>query len=325
MIYILALHGVVTGGPEATHQLSDALIEQGFDARMVYFQWDDLKEGVPGEFPEYAGFAPEYARYKVKLARSIPDEEGSVVVLPETAAHLAPAWRNAKVLVWWLSVDNAFASLAHVNLNYLRAPNVFHASQSRYAEKFVEALQFNSLGMLSDYTVDLTEYADPMPMAERPKVVAFNARSDKVIADLPAIGEEIARLDPEIKCIAVVNMSRPEIAAVFAAARVYVDLGNFPGKDRLPREAASMGCAVVIGAAGAGAALVTEDDPHTLVDDEFLFAKRALTADSVVIASIVAAEAQYYDGGESWSLTDERATFNAEVRDVFSRLEANNG
>src|SRR5690606_16801027 len=98
----------------------DALIEQGFDARLVYFRWDDFKGSIPAEFPAYAPFAPEYARYKVELARSLPDEEGSVIVLPETAAMLAPAFQRAKVLIWWLSVDNAFGALSAINLNYLR-------------------------------------------------------------------------------------------------------------------------------------------------------------------------------------------------------------
>lgn len=305
-IYIMGLHGVATGGPEATHQLSDALIEQGFDARLVYFKWDDLRQGLPVEFPEYAGFAPEYERYKVKLARSIPDQEGAVVVIPETLAMLAPAFRQAKVLVWWLSVDNAFGALSGLNLNWLRKPNVFHASQSRYAENFTKALGLNSLGMLSDYTVDLTEYATPLPMAERPKIVAFNARPDKVIADLPAIGDAIAELDPEIHCIAIAGMSRADIAAVFAAARVYVDLGNFPGKDRLPREAASMGCIPLVQDAGAGGV--------DLID---------WSTDGYSIAGRVAREVQEATQF-NWAAqyVGERDTFNTEARDVFTALKA---
>jgi hypothetical protein len=305
-IFIFALHGVVTGGPEATHQLSDALIEQGFDAQMIYFRWDDLKGGPLREFPAYEPFAPEYARYKAKLTRQAFDDVGHVVVLPETLAHAAPFFQRAKVLIWWLSVDNAFSALSAINLNYLRRPNVFHASQSRYAEGFVEALGFNSLGMLSDYTVDLTEYATPLPMAERPKIVAFNARPDKVIADLEAIGAEIASLDPEIKCIAIHGMSRPEIAAVFAAARVYVDLGNFPGKDRMPREAARMGCAVLTETAGAGL--------------EFGASARYVSRSDI---GETAREVVRQVNGFSRFEPPYREcdTFNTEVCDVFSKLE----
>lgn len=306
-IYILALHGVTTGGPEATHQLSDALIEQGFDARLVYFTWPDLKDGVPSELPRYTGWAEEYAHYKAELARTLPDEEGAVIVLPETCCHLVPHWKRAKVLVWWLSVDNAFLSLGHVNLNYLRAPNVYHASQSRYAETFTQALQLNSLGMLSDYTVDLTQYATPLPMAERPKIVAFNARADKVIADIGAIADEMAKLDPEIRCIAIAGMSREEIAAVFANARVYVDLGNFPGKDRLPREALSMGCATLVSAAGAG-----REASWSHVKVEELEASRIAQTIAYWIDKSVENSFQYQP--------HERKFFNTEVRDVFTAL-----
>lgn len=302
-IYILALHGVVTGGPEATHQLSDALIEQGFDARLVYFKWQDLKDGLPREFPAYTGFAPEYAGYKAKLARALPDEEGAVIVVPESACHLVPFWTKAKVLVWWLSVDNAFLALGHVNLNYLRRPNVYHASQSRYAEAFTQALQLRSLGMLSDYTVDMTEYATPLPMEQRPKLVAMNARADKVIADLNAIGEELAARDPEIRCVAVAGMSRADLAALFATARVYVDLGNFPGKDRMPREAASMGCAS-IGIIGHGASIEA-------VGYAQFYGKLPETIAAMVQAPLPFAAV---------SVLAERDTFNAEVRDVFSCL-----
>lgn len=305
-IYIFALHGVVTGGPEATHQLSDALIEQGFDARLIYFRWEDLARGPLAEMPAYEPFAPEYARYKANLARQALDEEGHVIVLPETLAHAVPFFQKAKVLVWWLSVDNAFGALSGVNLNYLRRPNVFHASQSHYAERFCEALQFNHIGMLSDYTVDLTEYATPLPMEERPKIVAFNARPDKVIADIGAIAEEIAKLDPEIRCVAVHGMSRAEIAAVFAASRVYVDLGNFPGKDRLHREAIRMGCDVITSVFGAA---LREGPSHGV--DMF---------DLAAVTRRVVSHCQNPDPFDADEQDIERATFNTEVRNVFSQV-----
>lgn len=307
-IYILALHGIATGGPEATHQLSDALIEQGFDARLVYYKWSDFDGGViPAEFPAYGPFAEEYARYKVNLARSLPDEEGAVIVLPETACPLAARFHKAKVLVWWLSVDHGLGALSKLNLNYLRKPNVFHASQSRYAEKFVRVMGFRSLGMLSDYTADLTEYATPLPMSERPKVVAFNVRPDKVIADVEAIAAEVCALDPEIKCVAIHGLSRQDLAAVFAQARVYVDLGSFPGKDRMPREAASMGCIPVCAGVGAGNEA----------------SERTLDLGDAETASLIAGLCGVSVTGKPFTAEpplSECEIFFYEVRDVFSQL-----
>ena len=309
-IYILALHNVRTGGPEAIHQLSDALIEQGFDARMVYFdrgQIAALEQALPQDgyhFGARENPIEEYARYKVNVTDSVPNTEGVIVVLPETLCHLAPKFDRATVLIWWLSVDNGFGALDRVNLNHLRKPNVSHAYQSRYAERFGEALQFASAGMLSDYTADLTEYATPLPMSERPKLVAFNVTPRKVAADIPAIVEAIHALDPEIECVPV-HGERREVAELFAKARVYVDLGSFPGKDRMPREAASMGCQVIVGSpAGASGEVAA-----TFLD---------LAMSPIHAAHAIALTMG--SGGVIAAPANERATFITEVRNVFSQL-----
>lgn len=272
-IYILTLHDVRTGGPEACHQLSDALVEQGFDARMVYYDMRQIGNivSIPHkDRPNQGGLSfglrentiADYAGYKTKPAAEAPDEPNAIIVLPESIAHLAAFYTRATVLVWWLSVDNAFGALAHVsdearglyggiNLNLLRRPNVKHASQSLYASGVIDALQFANVGPLSDYTVDMSNLARPLPTTERPGLVAF-ATGWKVTADVDALIEQVRTIDPEIECVKIQGMSRPQVAALFARARVYVDLGCFPGKDRAPREAVSMGCAPMVSQSGGG-------------------------------------------------------------------------
>lgn len=312
-IYIMALHGLASGGPEATHQLSDALIEQGFDARLVYFHWRDLERGWPSAgFPERGCFAPEYKRYKANYATQPIDEEGNVVVLPETLAYAAPIFKRAKVLVWWLSVDNSFNALARLaNMSHLRAPNIFHVSQSRYAETFVESLRFQSLGMLSDYTVNLREFCEPAE--DRGWLVAFHVRPDKVLADVGAICDAVYERAPHVEFAFVGDpkhpLSRQQIASLFAQARVYVDLGNFPGKDRLPREAASMGCQALVSGQGASAA---PDMDFTVVGND------PMNVASAIVASLDASPAETARPPFEWR--SERDTFNTEVRDVFTQF-----
>lgn len=287
-IFLPCLWNLRTGGPEAVHQLSDALLSQGFDARLVYYTEVDLLQkmaqidvqsyaitgyaehwSIPAEFPERENQIEDYAHYRTELARALPDEEGAVIVLPETLCHFASWFKRAKVLIWWLSVDNAFTALGRFNVNHLRAANVYHATQSQYAARFIDALQFPSLGMLSDYTVDLTHYARPLPWDERPKLVAI-ATGRKVIADLDAIVARIQERDPEIECVKIANFSRLQMADLFAKARAYVDLGNFPGKDRGPREAMAMGCVALAGHAGAsdetGAFVVGSTEPEAIAE-----------------------------------------------------------
>lgn len=320
-IYILTPHWIRTGGPEAQHQLSDALLTQGFDARLVYYVPSDLAGvgeengqlvewvGIPKEFPDYpAPSFEEYAGYRINPVRSIDCSKPCVVVLSETLAHLTPMFPpHVTVLLWWLSVDNAFGALAKVNLNYLRRQNVQHAVQSEYAGRVCDALGFVTIGMLSDYTTDLSHvwrwsWSTANTYRPRPKLIALNATHRKVIADLDAVVAAIHARDPSIECVKVQNMSRGDVLALFGRARVYVDLGNFPGKDRMPREAMLMGCAALalpVGAASeTGAFICGGTDP-------------ASVADSVMMLM---------DSKPAQAVSTERGIFFGEVAAIFGLL-----
>ena len=45
-------------------------------------------------------------------------------------------------------------------------------------------------------------------------------------------------------------MTPSQVADLFASAKIYIDFGHHPGKDRLPREAAMAGCCVITGRHG---------------------------------------------------------------------------
>lgn len=313
-IYIFTPHWIRTGGPEAQHQLSDALIEQGFDARLVYYNPDDISGvgeengrivpwlGIPKLFPDHkVPSFEDYARYKTNPARSLNCSEGCVIVLSETLAHLTPLFPpSVTVLIWWLSVDNGFGALSQVNINHLRKANVKHAYQSEYAQRFGDVMGFVSAGMLSDYTVDLTEHATPLAWSERPKLAALNLR--RSIAPEAEIADAIRALDPEIECVVIRDMSRAELAQILARARVYVDLGSFPGKDRGPREATTMGCCALVAHAGAA--------PET---GAFMCGGQSASSVAVSVKMLMTGEPQFF-------AAPEREIFNAEVRAVFNAL-----
>jgi len=48
-------------------------------------------------------------------------------------------------------------------------------------------------------------------------------------------------------------MSRDEVIKTLQKAKVYIDFGNHPGKDRIPKEAATLGCCVITGKKGSAA------------------------------------------------------------------------
>jgi hypothetical protein len=61
-------------------------------------------------------------------------------------------------------------------------------------------------------------------------------------------------------------MPREEVIKLLQKAKVYIDFGHHPGKDRLPREAAILGCCVITGKRGS--AKFFEDVP---IPDEYKF------------------------------------------------------
>jgi hypothetical protein len=63
-------------------------------------------------------------------------------------------------------------------------------------------------------------------------------------------------------------MSKDEVCTTLKKASVYIDFGEHPGKDRIPREAALLGCCVITSKNGSAK---FSKDVH--IPDEFKFKK----------------------------------------------------
>lgn len=257
---ILIPLGSRTGGPEALHQLSDALLQQGNDAIVWYVVPSDI-DGIKdlysrGQLSEETildiGHRPndieDYKTYKTVTETRIQLSKEMCLVIPEVYIELVKYFNFCKNLVWWLSVDNAFGYLANgqVNLNHLRKKNCFHGYQSNYAKKFLEAIYLRQNYALSDYTPK--DNASTLPRNKHS--VSINA-GGKVIFDVEQLAREIQeKCECEVHLLR--NMSRMQVYESLESSKIYIDLANFPGKDRMPREALLRGACVFVTASGAG-------------------------------------------------------------------------
>jgi hypothetical protein len=254
---------IVTGGPEALHQLVDALRSFGHDAHIAYYPFD-------GSFE-----CPEpYRRYNAPQAR-LTDDIGDLVIVPETATYLLLGIRNADVGVWWLSVDNYLGKvrkpeavdllaqtwrlLRRRKLPIWRMRGFRHFAQSQYAHEFL-----SRSGILAPL---LSDYLGAEHL-ERPAILLADGSRRDIVAYNPRRGLDRTRrlreANPDVTFVPIEEMTNREVRNLLATAKVYVDFGNHPGKDRLPREAAIAGCCVVTGRQGA--ANNGEDIP---VSDEY--------------------------------------------------------
>jgi len=130
-VYVFCPAKTITGGPEALHQLCDAINMQGGKAKMVYVHYG-TEEIVKSSKPL------QYWMYCTSAATEIEDKETNIAVVPEIWPHLLAKYEKIQKAVWWLSV------------NYLREEKVLedknfqHLYQSVYAREFLTFKQVQS-------------------------------------------------------------------------------------------------------------------------------------------------------------------------------------
>ena len=251
-IYVLSRAGAVSGGPDALHRLVHTLREFGARAFISYVPLD-----VSAEVPE------TYRRnYRVVAAQPI-DAPTNLIVLPEVMAHYVRDFHQARVVVWWLSVDHFFgctgrpgqlgwrrflhdlkslAGLPGRRARWGELRGIDHYSPSAYAATF-----------LRGYCIEAKPLHDPVnaifmrprPEATRRDAIAHNPAKDQRYA------AAIRAALPEFEWVELVGMSHEEVAATLGSIKVYLDFGYFPGRERLPAEAVLSGACLVTGRRGA--------------------------------------------------------------------------
>lgn len=199
-----------TGGPESIHQFCNALNEMGYESYIFYY--DKILDNVV--YPEYI---------HTRIAPFIEDLPENILIMPEILR--APSnIKNMKVCVYWLSYDNASEEAKKAN------ENLIHLYQSHYAKEKVNKEGF----MIGDYINDNFNYDEDI---QKEDIVCYNGTKDFVTQEIcDSLG---------IKCIKIEKMRKREVHNVFKRCKIYVDNGNHPGKDRMPREAALLGCVVI--------------------------------------------------------------------------------
>ncbi|MBU4335476.1 MAG: hypothetical protein KJ548_02795 [Actinobacteria bacterium] len=313
---VLCPAGVVTGGPEALHQLAHTAGLLGEDVEIVY-----LGDGDPTTVPE------PYRHYDVRIGTGPLDVPDQVVIAPEIYADRLLGLQRAVPALWWLSVDwfdrhNAEhqrrygTPLRPLDVLYHR-PGVLHLTQSQYALDTVRARGGEPM-MLSDYLhTSLRDELAAARTSTKVDAVAYN----------PAKGMEttarLMNLAPDLTWVPLAGMTHAELALALGQVKAYVDFGEHPGRDRIPREAALAGACVVVGRRGSAANEVDVPIPAEYKIDP----ATGPTADLATVALLrdvladYAGHASRFDAYRSWIGAQEQ-TFAVETQAVFAAARA---
>ena len=272
-IYMLCPPQTESGGPEAAHQLVGEMCKLDISANLIYYKKRKTIFNLKGKLgisvkgnviltTKYLNPTPKsYDCYSASISNKIIDDENNLLILPENLLHLVNFGKRIKKAIWWLSVDNALLAISKLqNISVLRS-EIFHFYQSEYARQFLELLNFENSFSLSDY---ISEKIISSQDLETPK--------EKFVVYNPKKGFEFTKklihFFPEINFIPLINMSKDEVCTTLKKACVYIDFGEHPGKDRIPREAALLGCCVITSKNGSAK---FSKDVH--IPDEFKFKK----------------------------------------------------
>jgi len=222
----------ITGGPEALHQLCHHLGQvPGVKAAMHYIGGFDQR--VADEY---------WSRYKVATAPSALVDGASVVIPCNVDPRAYRVTAGGRKWMWWLGGKRTLPLDAFNDCH--------HAFQSEYARRRLERLGYRGL-MLTDYLRDTFDRGTPVDAKE--DLIAYNGTKS-------ALHMTRIRLSwPRLACVPVRGMSHDQVRAVLTRAKLYVDFGPHPGRDRMPREAALLGCVVLTNREGAAG--VHEDVP----------------------------------------------------------------
>jgi len=263
-IFVLCPRGIVTGGPEALHQLVDKLINFGHNARIVYDPSGPLMK--------------EYSHYKVELSNNIEDKRENILITPEIWIDKLKPYKKIQKAIWWLSVNNAqritninyfkkksylkdslrnylkiynllkkiyskIESFKKVNFDFSKNKEIIHLAQSRYAEHYLKNAGAFYVYPLTDY-LNKEYFLNKKKFKKENKVLYFPKKGFEITSKIIEAGSHL-------NWVPIKNMTPKEVSNLMARSKVYIDFGEHPGKDRVPREAAINGCCIIVGLRGA--------------------------------------------------------------------------
>lgn len=277
-VYMMCPGNIHTGGPELCHQLVSQLLQFGVNAYMFYTSGDPAN-------PVHK----IYVKYHLPYVMQIEDKPHNVLIMPETVDDSYFVYRRIRKIFWWLSVDNYINNIARLissradnalaapmpKLFYFDEDNTEHWVQSEYARQFatLNGIDKKRIRPVRDSISHVFRiHADKININAKENFVAYNPKKGlETTSLLKMIGEDIDWRPIEN------YMTPKQVQEHLARAKVYIDFGNHPGRDRIPREAALSGCVVITGRRGSAG-----NDVDINIPDEFKFDDNNLEVTAVL-------------------------------------------
>ena len=296
------------------NQLCRALRDMDYDAQMFFPPYDTQKYSSP--------ICDEYLHYENPYTLKADDAPDNYFIFPEIMTiNKMPMLKHSKKIMWWLSVDNFLEQNGvfgkdllseFINLYY-----DYHFVQSEYARRYC----IDEMGIPEEKIFYISDYLNDSYISKA-KDNTEKQKKDQVLYN-PKKGIEFTKLlmnyAPDITWVPLIDMTYDEVRDTMQESKVYIDFGNHPGMDRLPREAAINGCCIITDRRGAAA--FREDVP---IPDKYKFDDNEDSVPAIIDA--VRFLLQNYDSSKSgfndyrvW-ISGARDRFYSDTEKVFGTI-----
>ena len=244
-VYLIHSPGnAVAGGCESLHQLGDAINELGGDAYMCYYPYNEIFD-VPQKFSHY-NISPSSFRDVVDI----------IHIFPEVCTKFSEKVLKGRKCIFWLSIDNYYfkkdhftfferlkkyyGSLFTARLPLFAMSKCIHLLQSEYSRIHLNKRNFGQID-IGDY-IHFTEIPEVTQL--RKQSILYNPAKGSHIT------ESLKKCNADLDFFPLVDFTPEELNQVMSESLIYIDFGNHPGRDRLPREVVLRGGIVITGIRG---------------------------------------------------------------------------
>lgn len=318
MIVILCPSNTTTGGAELMHQIADSLNNMKVK-NIILYRGQENEESIQHFLSFY--------KFRYILDRSeLNSFKISSVIVPETmVAELDNFPKECRKIILWASINNYFRIkdtnslfkntlnivkqlIGYNEISFLKLHKIEHLNQSYYAKKFLSSFGYKSLS-IGDYLNESILYNAEKNQLEKENIILYNPKKGL------AKSKSIIKYMDGFEFIPLINLSKPELINYLKRAKLYIDFGLHPGKDRIPREAALYKCIVVTSKSGSA-----NNDFDVKIPRKFKYG-RFRTAKSVArdLSYYVTNYSQIIGEFEDYrtSIKNEKAEFEKNLRKFF--------
>ncbi len=270
-VFVYCPGNVLSGGVYSLHNLCARLAEAGFDAGMVYHSI------VPGILHHENILA-----YNVTSFVSVEDAADNILVVPETEILFMQRFAHIKKVIYWLGLNNYFkkppfrrpfqvklfrkAILCRNYFGYSAGMTenlkrrlswwakskdriwhepVIHLSNSFYVALCLQAKGVEKVQVLHNPVQDDFYNVAGNGTVKMPGVI-FGPKTPKILIAL-------CRLFFSFRVVRLKHLSPEQVMQHMKETVVFAEFGNNSGRDRMPREAALLGCVVFSNIRGSAA------------------------------------------------------------------------